>query len=107
MSPEISETTLRGPEIIGFKCFGPEIPGFRVLGQEVVGFTTFGLEIVGFTVLGLDIFGFRIKEWYFAIFNIADSAISIAAFLIILDFIFVKKDEQMKDEPKQDLSESI
>lgn len=51
---------------------------------------------------GLDIFGYKIKEWYFAIFNIADSAISIAAFLIILDFIFVKK-----KEPQKDLSETI
>ena len=55
---------------------------------------------------GLDIFGFKLKEWYFAIFNIADSAISIAAFLIIMDFIFVKKNESNESKATKDLSEN-
>lgn len=36
---------------------------------------------------GFSLFGTYIKPWYFAIFNIADSAISIAAVLIILDYV--------------------
>lgn len=37
---------------------------------------------------GFNIFGFEVERWYFAIFNIADSAISIAAVLIIIDYIY-------------------
>jgi signal peptidase II len=37
------------------------------------------------------IFGLEIPEWHFAIFNIADSTISIAAALIIIDFFINKK----------------
>ena len=44
------------------------------------------------------IFGITIPEWHFAIFNIADSAISIAAVLIIIDF-FINKQEEKKEEP--------
>lgn len=36
---------------------------------------------------GFNLFGVEFKPWYFAIFNIADSAISIAAVLIIYDYI--------------------
>lgn len=36
---------------------------------------------------GFDLFGMKFDSWYFAIFNIADSAISIAAVLIIYDYI--------------------
>ena len=47
---------------------------------------------------GFNIFGFQIERWYFAIFNIADSAISIAACLIIFDYIS-KGIKQKKDAP--------
>ena len=36
---------------------------------------------------GFTVFGVNFERWYFAIFNIADSAISIAAALIIYDYI--------------------
>lgn len=36
---------------------------------------------------GFTLFGMKFDSWYFAIFNIADSAISIAAVLIIYDYI--------------------
>ena len=36
---------------------------------------------------GFTLFGVTFERWYFAIFNIADSAISIAAVLIIYDYI--------------------
>lgn len=42
----------------------------------------------------VDFFDFYIGTSHFATFNIADSAISIAAGLIILDFIFEKKSTQ-------------
>lgn len=38
---------------------------------------------------GFTIFGMKFDSWYFAIFNVADSAISIAAVLIIYDYIHV------------------
>ncbi len=46
---------------------------------------------------GFYAFGVNFKPWYFAIFNIADSAISIAAVLIILDYILKgrKKNEEL------------
>lgn len=44
----------------------------------------------------MTIFGMEIPEWHFAIFNIADSAISIAAVFIIIDFIVNKKEEDEK-----------
>jgi signal peptidase II len=43
----------------------------------------------------VDFFDFYIGEHHFAIFNVADSAISIAAFLIILDFF---KQSNLKTE---------
>ena len=45
---------------------------------------------------GIDVFGIRLDEWYFAIFNIADSAVSIAGAMLVLDFILRKK------QPKND-----
>lgn len=36
---------------------------------------------------GFNLFGMEFDRWYFAIFNVADSAISIAAALIIFDYI--------------------
>jgi signal peptidase II len=43
-------------------------------------------------------FGIELPEWHFAIFNIADSAISIAAIFIIIDFFISKK--TISDEVK-------
>jgi len=46
---------------------------------------------------GFTLFNMNFKPWYFAIFNIADSAISIAAVLIILDYLLKgRKKEPIK-----------
>ncbi len=39
----------------------------------------------------VDFIAFYIKDWHFAIFNFADSAITIGAFFIILDMLLQKK----------------
>lgn len=44
----------------------------------------------------VDFFDFYLGNYHFAAFNIADSAITIAAFLIIADY-FVNRDEQVKE----------
>ena len=50
------------------------------------------------SILGLDI-----PSWHFAIFNIADSAISIAAVFIIIDF-FKNKESNSKEKQKIKIS---
>lgn len=45
---------------------------------------------------GIDMLGF--KPWYFAIFNIADSAVSIAACLIIIDVLIKRKEDKAHTE---------
>ncbi len=39
----------------------------------------------------IDFIHFHIGEWNFAIFNLADSAISVGAFILIVHWLFVKK----------------
>jgi len=50
---------------------------------------------------GFSIFGFDVKPWYFAIFNIADSAVTIAAFLIIIDYFMTRKKEKQDKQNNQ------
>ena len=52
---------------------------------------------------GLDIFGLKLEPWSFAIFNIADSAVSLAAILIILDY-FINQRKQKPIEESQTVS---
>lgn len=50
----------------------------------------------------VDFFDFYYGKSHFATFNVADTSISIAAGLLILDFIFQKKEEsQAQDEVKE------
>ena len=50
---------------------------------------------------GIDLGFLKLAPWYFAIFNIADSAVSIAAVLIILDVIITKlKEKKSKTVPQ-------
>ena len=46
----------------------------------------------------VDFFDFYIGNYHFATFNVADSAITCAAFLIILDYIINRKNEKLKED---------
>ena len=46
----------------------------------------------------MDFFDFYVGKHHFATFNVADSAITLAAGLIILDYILQKKEENKKLE---------
>jgi signal peptidase II len=39
----------------------------------------------------IDFFDFHIKNWHFATFNVADSAVCVGAFLIIVRLMFTTK----------------
>ena len=43
---------------------------------------------------GFELFGMKFEPWYFAIFNLADSAVSLAAILLIIDFFIQRKKEK-------------
>ncbi len=55
---------------------------------------------------GFNLFGIELKPWYFAIFNIADSAVTIAAFLIIMDYILNRK-KHSPAEPEDTSKKSV
>ena len=49
---------------------------------------------------GFELFGTKFSPWFFAIFNIADSAVSIAAVLLIIDYFAHKRHADEKSEGK-------
>ena len=51
----------------------------------------------------VDFFDFYIGKHHFATFNVADSAITIAAGLIIIDYLFISKGEKEKEGPTEKL----
>lgn len=51
--------------------------------------------VLGFVV---DFLSFYYKDWYFPAFNVADSAISLGAFLLIIDMFKNKEDESEKSD---------
>jgi signal peptidase II len=46
----------------------------------------------------IDFISFHVGTWYFAIFNGADSAITLGAILLIIDMIFFSKREKKNDD---------
>lgn len=46
----------------------------------------------------VDMFDFYWGTWHFAAFNVADSAITVGAFLLIFDFIFFEKKRKIAEE---------
>lgn len=46
----------------------------------------------------VDMFDFYYGTWHFAAFNVADSAITIGAMLLIYDFIFLEKKRKIEEE---------